>query len=41
MGRHLAEVKRITRFDLRYYRYLFLILYIKVKKLVKATLNRG
>lgn len=37
MAKHLAERKKLTVFDLRYYRYLILILYIKLKR----RLNRG
>jgi hypothetical protein len=37
MARHLSERKKLTVFDFRYYRYLFLILYIKLK----ARLKRG
>jgi hypothetical protein len=41
MARHLAVKKKLTVFDLRYYRYLARSLYIKAKKELKARMNHG
>jgi hypothetical protein len=38
MGRHLAVKKKLTVFDLRYYRYWVWVLWIKTKKRLKLKL---
>jgi hypothetical protein len=39
MGRHVAERKRISPFELRYYRRLLIAFYIKAKRRLKLNLT--
>jgi hypothetical protein len=41
MGKHSAVTKRFTVFEYRYYHRRAVAVWIKLRRLVKARLNRG
>lgn len=41
MGKRVKVRKKLTRFDLRFYRYWFQILYLKAKRELNVRLKHG
>ena len=41
MGKHAKQRKKLTRFDLRFYRYWLLVLYIRLKREWNVRVKHG